>query len=249
MMKYFMAAFLFVLSANAYAQTNNLTQVDFQDDDWVQIAENMSVETIAKLKSENFDFKGVDNQGNPLFYYVLTQNPQPDIVSEMLAAGADANQNAANGMLPLNVSTSKANELQLQVLMMQNMGLDIHNPQIKQTLEENIFNEMSRMSEVAKILIQNGADVNKVSPLGTPLMNAATNAWNMDIVKLLIDAGARLDEVDKDGKTALFYAAAGGNDEIIAALLAAGANPDVKDADGKTYLEVERLAAEEFSEN
>ncbi len=206
-----------------------------------QLMATADVKAIDELKSQNFDFNTKDNLNNPALYYVLTRNHNLDVAKKVIEYGADVNTPAANGMLPLNIATSRANELQLQIMMMKAMGLDVNNPEIQDKLKENLFHEMNMAIEMAQILIDNGADVNKESPLGTPLMNAATNAWNLEIVDLLIKAGADVNKQDKDGKTALFYAASSGNDDIVMALLKAGADAEIKDKDGKTYLEIERI--------
>ena len=205
-----------------------------------QMAE-ANLDSIEILKKQNFDFNTKDATGNSALYYLLTRNPDLEVAKKAIEYGADVNMPAANGMLPLNIATSKANELQLQIMMMKTMGLDVSNPEIQDKLKENLFREMNRMSALTQMLIDAGADVNRTSPLGTPLMNAATNAWNAEIVQLLINAGADMNQTDKDGKTALFYAASSGNDDIVSQLIKAGADPDIKDKDGKLYFDIERI--------
>ena len=128
--------------------------------------------------------------------------------------------------------------------MMQTMGLDLNDPEVQEKVQEKLFHEMERMLKMAKMLIAAGADVNQEGALGTPLMNAATNAWNYEIAKLLIEKGADVNARDKNGKTALFYASAGNNDDVAMLLLKSGADADITDNDGKTYLEIDRLNIE-----
>lgn len=213
----------------------------FTDSDLEKQMAEANLDSIETLKKQNFDFNAKDSEGNPALYYLLTRNPDLKVAQKAIEYGADVNMPAKNGMIPLNVATSKANELQLQIMMMKTMGLDVGNPEIQEKLKENLFREMSRMSELTQMLIEAGADINQTSSLGTPLMNAATNAWNLEIVRLLINAGADLNKTDKDGKTALFYAASGGNDDIVTLLLQSGADANIKDNSGKTYLEIERI--------
>ncbi|MBR2299807.1 MAG: ankyrin repeat domain-containing protein [Alphaproteobacteria bacterium] len=210
-------------------------------------AENMEekvgtwqVQDVEKLHDEGFDFNKKDAKGNTVLYYALSRNLSADVAKKIIEYGADVNEPAANGMLPLNVATSKANEMQLQVLMMKTMGLDMANPKIEAELEKNIFHEMRRMTELAAVLIDAGADVNKESVLGTPLMNAVTNRWNEEIIDLLLKYGADVNAQDKNGRTALFYAFSSGNDDLVSLLIQAGANTELKDKDGKTYMELER---------
>lgn len=237
MKRLFLVLFCFLLSAPANAVEKNV-ELQIENTDWKTIAQEMNETSLDSLQKEGFDFRALDSKKNPLFYYVLTSNPNYILIKKLIEYGVDVNQPSANNILPLNVITSKANEIQLQILTMQTMGLDIHNPKIKDAFEEKIFEEMSAMLAISQLLINAGADVNKKSSLGTPLMNAATNAWNIDILKLFIDSGADLNAVDATGRTALFYAALAGNTDIIDVLLKAGANPDIKDQSGKTYKDV-----------
>jgi len=199
---------------------------------------------IDKLHQEGFDFNRKDSTGNSALYYALTRNPDLEVSRRMIQYGADVNAPSVNGMLPLNIATSKANELQLQIVMMQAMGLDTADEAVQNELKKNLFREMNKAIAMTKMLLENGADVNMKSSLGTPLMNAVTNIWNNEIVELLLQAGANVNEADKDGRTAIFYAAASGNDDIVTALIKAGADPDHKDNSGKTYLEIEKTAVE-----
>lgn len=243
----FLVLLLSCFALNGLAEQKNVStvEVNLAEPNWISEAEHLTLDSLDSLKAESFDFSQPDARGNTLFYYVLTKNPQPNLIRKLIEYGANVNLPAKNGILPLNIITSKANEIQLQVLMMQTMGLDIHDPKIKDSLEESIFQQMSAMTDVAKILIEAGADINKKSPLGTPLMNAATNAWNLDIVKLLINSGADVNALDSLGRTALFYAALAGNNEIIDTLIKAGADPNIKDSSGKTFSDVLKVETDQ----
>ncbi len=246
--KLILSIFCLTLTTAVYAQQGNTgapaaetaaAQFDAQNFE-KQMAE-IDLNGIETLKQQNFNFNTKDSEGNPALYYLLTLNPDLKVAQKAIEYGADVNMPAKNGMIPLNIATSKANELQLQIMMMKTMGLDVENPEIQDKLKANLFREMSRMRELAQMLIDAGADVNHESTLGTPLMNAATNAWNAEIVQLLIDAGADLNKTDKNGRTALFYAASGGNDDIVALLIDAGADTSIKDKEGKLYLDIDKV--------
>ena len=205
-----------------------------------EIIASWTVEDVQKAHDNNFDFNAKDTRNNTPLYYALSRNLSLDVTKKIIEYGADVNEPAGNGMLPLNVTTSKANELQLQVLMLKTMGLDMTDPKVEEELEKKVFYEMSRMAETAAVLIDAGADINKESVLGTPLMNASTNRWNEEIINLLIKYGVDVNKTDKDGRTALFYAFSSGNDDIVTLLIQAGANTNIKDKDGRTYMEIER---------
>ena len=214
---------------------------EFSDTEIEEHMANADVNYIQTLQNENFDFNQKDKSGNPPLYYILTRNQSLDVAKEAIKAGADINLATDSGILPFNIATSKANELQLQIMMMKTMGLNTEDPAVQEELKKQLFNEMSKAIEMAQMLIDMGADLNAQSSLGTPLMNAVTNVWNMEIVEMLIKAGADLNVTDKNGKTALFYAQASGNDDIIKLLIDSGADTTIQDNEGKLYSDMEKV--------
>ena len=91
-------------------------------------------------------------------------------------------------------------------------------------------------TDIAKMLLDAGADVNSADPTGgRALLNAAGNG-HIDVCKLLLDAGARVDAANDDGATALHFAAGYGRLDICQLLLAAGADLHALDAKHRTPL-------------
>lgn len=91
-------------------------------------------------------------------------------------------------------------------------------------------------NEVAKALIESGADINGTSKMGTPLM-AAVVKNNLEIVKLLLEKKANINAADDNGITALIYAVQLSNIEITSLLLSEKADTTIKDKEGKTAFE------------
>jgi ankyrin repeat protein len=93
-------------------------------------------------------------------------------------------------------------------------------------------------AEIVRLLIGNGADVNKARFGQTPLMFAA-NEGHADVARLLIDGGAKVDEVSYGGWTALMYAANHRKTaEVIRLLLESGADANVCSDSGSTALSI-----------
>lgn len=246
MLKSVLFSFLLVCTPLiVFAQTdeNKLSKVitEFENNELEEQMATADIVFLENLKNEGFNFNQKDSNGNTPLFYILSRNPDLEVAKKAIEFGADVNMPAKNGMIPLNIATSKANELQLQIMMMKAMGLNTEDPKIQEDLKKNLFHEMTRAIEMAQLLIDNGADVNLVSSLGTPLMNAVTNVWNLDIVKMLINAKAELNATDKNGRTALFYAFASSNDDVVKLLIESGADTSVKDIDGKTYLDMQKV--------
>lgn len=86
----------------------------------------------------------------------------------------------------------------------------------------------------AALLVEHGADVNKIAPdLATPLLLASCGGHN-EIVRILLQKGADVDHADIAGNTALMYAAAGNHPHTSHEIL--GFNPSITltNEDGET---------------
>ena len=90
--------------------------------------------------------------------------------------------------------------------------------------------------EVARVLIEHGADVHARSKTGfTPLMFAAQHG-DLDSARLLLAAGADVNEATPHDGSALVVASASGHEDLALCLLEKGADPNATDAFGITPL-------------
>ncbi len=182
-----------------------------------------------------------DKDGVTPLIYVITHNDNVEVVRHLIEAGADINKPAANGVTPLVAATSIANELRLQQIMLKSLHINNISAISEEKIAAHITSQIGRANEIIELLTDFGADVNKETPLGTPLMNAATSDWNTQIVKLLIAAGAKVNARDNNGRTALFYAHMYNSPEIEILLLKAGADTEITDRRGQTYMDVDTV--------
>lgn len=83
-------------------------------------------------------------------------------------------------------------------------------------------------NEIAKILIEAGANVNAQNDTGYTALLTATRSCNPELVKILIEAGANVNTRDNDGDTALMIAAFKSCGKIAKMLIEAGAETNVK---------------------
>jgi hypothetical protein len=91
--------------------------------------------------------------------------------------------------------------------------------------------------EIARLLLQNGADVNANDNFGyTPLHDAASHG-HVNILHLLVETGADLEAQDNYGSRALHYAAYNGNLPFIQELISRyHVDINARDNDGRTAL-------------
>ena len=216
------------------------------DDAYVQkILSSQDEKSFDNLIAQGLDVNSRDEEGNTMLYYVLTHNKDLLMAKKLIEVGADVNAPSANGMTPLVIATSKANELQLQKMMINTMDFEEQKEIVEAKVNEEIEYEMNRAIAMLQMLIEQGADINQETPLGTPLMSASTSDWNKDMVEILLEKGAKVNQQDKNGRTALFYAQVFDCQQISQMLLAGGADIAIKDNNGKTYLEVESINPED----
>ncbi|XP_018322507.1 ankyrin repeat, SAM and basic leucine zipper domain-containing protein 1-like [Agrilus planipennis] len=92
-----------------------------------------------------------------------------------------------------------------------------------------------KSAQIAKLLVEHGADVNAISRKRmTPLMYAASNG-NVEIVQQLLPLCDK-DAEDNQGWTALFWAVNDNHAEVVKVLLEAGLNPEKNDIRSNSLL-------------
>ena len=84
-------------------------------------------------------------------------------------------------------------------------------------------------TDVVKVLIDNGADVNAKDDSGDTPLHWAAFTGARKITRMLIAAGADVNAKDSEGWTPLHMAALHGQGRIVRMLLAAGADPNISD--------------------
>ena len=92
--------------------------------------------------------------------------------------------------------------------------------------------------EVARVLVESGADVNAQSlPTRSTALLWAAQKGSADMVRLLLEAGADVNARDWNENTSLMQAAAhSSSPEVVEFLLAAGADVNARNKEGKTAL-------------
>jgi ankyrin repeat protein len=90
--------------------------------------------------------------------------------------------------------------------------------------------------EIVKLLVENGANVNRISIWGVTAISEAARTNNQQVARFLLSKGADIEKKDKDGRTALNSEVWSKNIDAVNLLLDLGASPNTKDSFGRTPL-------------
>ena len=91
-------------------------------------------------------------------------------------------------------------------------------------------------SEMVRILVEGGADVDARNDFGGPALHVAIDGENREMVRILVAAGANVDAKNSFGDPALHRAILKGDSELVRILVEAGADVDITNAFGDSAL-------------
>ena len=158
---------------------------------------------------------------------------QPETVESLLARGFDPNTPDEKGVAGLLLAIKSDSPKTAMVLA--------KHPQTNLNAQNNVgetplmLAAISNQIELAKVLIEHGADVNK--PDWTPLHYAATRG-HRDMMRLLLDHDAYIDSESANGTTPLMLAAYSAPPLAVKLLLEEGADPTLANHGQATALDL-----------
>ena len=177
-----------------------------------------------------------DLKYTPLLLITSQKEPSLDIFNMLIKAGADINAIDKYSWTPLHWA-SRNNHIELvKVLIKAKANL---NEKATYYDDKKVFSGITPLLasivennwEVAKLLIETGADVNLGIETGnryTPLLLITSQKKpSLDIFNMLIKAGADINAIDKDSWTPLHYAVKNNHIEIVNLLIEAGADVNI----------------------
>jgi ankyrin repeat protein len=148
-----------------------------------------------------------------------------NLIPMLVEVGADPTERDRFGETPLDLALAYKNENAVAALL----RLGGQRKQLQVAAEEAMENAAVRgYTEVARILLENGLDINKPTARGSTYLCDAALKGQKGIAQLLLDHGANLAARNKWGGTALHDAALGGSAEVIDLLLDRGAEIDAR---------------------
>jgi len=148
------------------------------------------------------------------------------MLQPLIDAGADPAARDRFGETPLDIALAYKNGNVVATLL--RLGQKLKESQ--QIAEETMESATLRgQTEIARILLDNGFDVNKPSANGSSYLNDAALKGQKKMVELLLDHGASVKARNQSGGTPLHDAALGGNAEVVSLLLERAAAIDERE--------------------
>jgi ankyrin repeat protein len=173
------------------------------------------------LNNRDSDVNALNREGNSLLYVAAEKN-QIDKINFLLDNGADVNIRNERGVTPLNVACDKNALAAVQLLI--DRGADVNTRTNRGNtplscaasgkgctlLNTVAFNKTYDFTNVAQILLENGADVNLLNPL-----LIAARVGNQKMVQLLLANGANINATDTTGQNVLQISEQQGHTNIV----------------------------------
>jgi len=161
-------------------------------------------------------------------------NGNAAIVERLLAARANPNSTEPSGETPLMRCARTGSAAAVKSLLARKADLTAKDNERGQTAL--MWAVSQKHPDVAKALIEAGADIRAASKGGfTPILFAA-RVGDVESGKILLEAGAKVNEPGPGGMTPLVLASASGQEEFGSFLLDNGADPNARDNTGATAL-------------
>jgi uncharacterized protein len=170
-------------------------------------------------------------------YFMAVKNDDTRTVTNFLFRGFDPNTLDSNGLTGLLIASRDGSLKVAALLLAQNKTkLEARTPQDESAL---MMASLGGFEELAKTLIDKGADVNKTG--WAPLHYAATKG-HISIMKLLLENHAYIDAESPNRSTPLMMAAMYGTFEAVKLLVEEGADVGLKNEQGLTALDFAKRA-------
>ncbi|XP_063219740.1 ankyrin repeat domain-containing protein 50 [Bacillus rossius redtenbacheri] len=189
------------------------------------------------IMCRNANLEATDRHGQaPL--NLAARHGYEDVVSVLLAAGAQADHADCDGWTALRAAAWGGHTQVVEALLEHGAAVDCADSDQRTALRAAAW---GGHEEIVLALLQHGADVNRTDDEGRTALIAAAYMGHSEIVEHLLDFGAEINHADADGRTALSVAAlcvpsSEGYAKVVNILLERGAAVDHQDKDGMTPL-------------
>ena len=165
-------------------------------------------------------------------FFIAIKHDDAKTIAALLSRGFDANTRNPAGESGLSLAIREpALKVASALIASPKTNVEARNPKDESPL---MMASLNGLLDVAKQLIDRGADVNK--PGWAPLHYAATKG-HLTVMELLLENHAYIDAASPNGSTPLMMASLYGTASAVKLLLEAGADPLLKNEQGLTAID------------
>ena len=190
--------------------------------------------------------------------YTAVQEDDNTAIAQYIAAGGDVNDGGLLDVPMLNIAVQRDNAEGVALLLEAGASFDAasfnqvilgtnnldtiqafidHGADVNEAEDDGQFGITPLMRaaetgsvEVAMLLLENGAEINKVDNYNDPALNYGAYFGNLEFIQALVAEGAKTDFVGYEGNTALSFAQNQGHEEVVAYLMSLGSSDAPMDA-------------------
>ena len=155
--------------------------------------------------------QGISCNADSFEFYL--EKEKTEICKSILNSGIDVNSKTLQGVPLLCVATRNDSKEMLELLLKK--GADINEVSEDRGYSPVMDAVWRKNYDIAKLLIDRGADMSTMSSDGQSILVLAVGNGNSKIVKLLLDSGADPDVKDSMGMSARGYASLFKNEELM----------------------------------
>lgn len=181
------------------------------------------------LLEKNADIKADIEEGSTPLHVAVTHENLNVVRTLLEHEDPSINTKITGGYTPLHLAVTVGN-IDIITVLSTDKRIDINAGDIKNNTPLHFAASTGNVSAI-KVLLENGADVNRHNMYGIPPIYIAAGKDDIKTIKVLLDNGA-------DINSPLFIAAARGDINIIKFLLDNGANVNATNNDGNTPINV-----------
>jgi len=201
--------------------------------DVFELMEKAEYDRLDSLLISDPDLAQALNSSGSSLLHKASENGNIKLIQTLVSIGADINHLNQRGYSPIFYAVHFKQASSVKILA--DLGADLN------LLQGGAYTPLwwaayNGSLDICKSLIKGGADIEKQSATGLPMVAAAFNG-NDDIVNLFLTKGANPDnQVENSGWTPLHGAIIMGHSSTIKLLFENGADPDIKDVEGYSPL-------------
>jgi ankyrin repeat protein len=180
--------------------------------DFTMAAYNGDLEKVQAMLEKNPTLLKARNSagGNAIGAAAWGRGDTIPVIRFLLEKGVDPNEHSEEHSAPLCNAVDSLRFAKILLVFLE-YGADINlksgillSTPLHDITRSGAMNRESNAVEVAKLLLENGAEVNSTNWMGnTPLHNAASEFGSLDLLALLLQKGAELNARNNDGETPL----------------------------------------------